>query len=335
MKILMTGFTARQVGSTRLRYDYLDVSKLLAVALRELGHEVEMRRVTTGERLRDYDLALVGMIAPNKLVATYQYGALWTLHALGERALVYFDDWTITDLRSGVRTVAHQLRAYDFRLDRWDKNRAMKLHKQLYRTLDLLAGPHCPWSVLVPLFAWGNVDELLADAIDARAYTYDPSSLMSQNLRPMVSPTNGLRTRCWILGSLANHEPWVKSLGLRWPVRTYGNAKLNQHVLPEKLLLEEYEGCWGILAPRHPRPGTGWWRPRYLHSIRAGAVLRCDTADAAKIGPSYELDDDVEELTDAELARIARRQSEEFNAYVPSRASVLGRLDQIVREVRR
>lgn len=335
MKILMTGCTARQVGSTRLRYDYLDVSQLLAVALRTLGHEVELRRVTVGEQLaKRYDLALVGMIAPNKLVATYQYGALWTLRAMGEHALIYFDDWTITDLRSGVRTVSRQLRAGDFRLDRWGKARAMKLRKQLYQTLDLLAGPRCPWPVLVPLFAWGNVEELLVDSIDARVYTYDPSPISSF---PRLKPTAGVgrRSRVWILGSLANHQPWVETLKLRWPIRYYGNAKLNQHVLPEKLLLEEYETCWGILAPRHPRPGTGWWRPRYLHSIRAGAVLRCDPADAVKIGPSYELPVGVEELTDAELAGIARRQGEEFNAYLPSRASVLGRLDTITREVGR
>lgn len=333
MKILMTGFTARHVGSTRLRYDYLNIPRMLAATLRELGHEVEQRRVTPGEQLRGYDLALVGIIPPNKLVATYQYGALWTLRVMESRALLFPDDWTIVGLRSGLRVVSDQLKASDFRLDRPNKDRAIRLRKQLYRTLDLLAGPNCPWSVLVPLFGWGNIKELLAEVLDANAYTWDPSSLVSPSRSLPRGP--GPRLRRWILGSLANHEPWVRNLKLRWPVRYYGNAKLNQHVLPEVVLIEEYANCWGVLAPRYPKVGCGWWRVRYLHAVWARSVLYCDRADAVKIGPSYELPSNVEELTDAKLAEIADRQREELNRTIASRASVLDRLDMITKEVAR
>ena len=57
MKILMTGMSARSVGSTKIRYDFFNVPDLLMRVLTDEGHEVHMRVVDVDESddLAEYD----------------------------------------------------------------------------------------------------------------------------------------------------------------------------------------------------------------------------------------------------------------------------------------
>src|SRR5688500_1068638 len=98
----MTGANARSIGSTRVRYDYVQFHRMMRRALVELGHEVDMKPVLTYQDARGYDRALVHVGAPSSLSNGYLPGAALTLDMYGGDARVYVDDWSAERLADDI-----------------------------------------------------------------------------------------------------------------------------------------------------------------------------------------------------------------------------------------
>lgn len=94
MKVLMTGMSARSVGSTKVRYDFVALSDLLHSALEELGHQVDRRVVSTDPRdtLDEYDRVLILVNWVSSLSSMHVHEAGLAMSRAGERTLYYVDD---------------------------------------------------------------------------------------------------------------------------------------------------------------------------------------------------------------------------------------------------
>lgn len=113
----MTGFTSRQVNAERRTISYVDVTGSAAEAMRELGHEVDWRKVEPGEDLSQYDVIWVSMAPLNSLNGRMgAMGALWAL-ASGKPAIGFFDDWQFHAVFNGARSlVRHPEALYKYML---------------------------------------------------------------------------------------------------------------------------------------------------------------------------------------------------------------------------
>ncbi len=67
MKVLVTGFTAKGIGSGKNVLEIATAANCLPRALRECGIEVDHRPVTPGDDISEYDKVVVFAFAPNSL----------------------------------------------------------------------------------------------------------------------------------------------------------------------------------------------------------------------------------------------------------------------------
>ena len=105
MKILMSGFTALQINSTRKTIQKIDVPASIASALSEAGHEVDWRRIEPGEDLSSYDVIWLNLAPLNSLNG--RQGAMGSLYALssGIPTVGFFDDWQFNLVFNGARAL--------------------------------------------------------------------------------------------------------------------------------------------------------------------------------------------------------------------------------------
>lgn len=108
MKILMTGFTALQINSEKRVIQKIDVPAFIAKALTELGHEVDWRRVDTGEDLSGYDLAWVNLAPLHSLNG--RQGAMGSLYTMssGIPCVGFFDDWQFSAVFNGAKALVRK-----------------------------------------------------------------------------------------------------------------------------------------------------------------------------------------------------------------------------------
>jgi len=101
----MTGFTALQINTEKRTIQKIDVPASIAQALRELGHDVDWRKVTPGEDLSSYDVAWVNLAPLNSLNGRQgAMGALYTL-SYGIPCVGFFDDWQFNTVFNGARAL--------------------------------------------------------------------------------------------------------------------------------------------------------------------------------------------------------------------------------------
>jgi hypothetical protein len=108
MKILMTGFTALQINTEKRVIQKIDVPAFIAKALVELGHEVDWRRVDTGEDLSGYDLAWVNLAPMHSLNG--RHGAMGSLYTMssGIPCVGFFDDWQFSAVFNGAKALVRR-----------------------------------------------------------------------------------------------------------------------------------------------------------------------------------------------------------------------------------
>jgi hypothetical protein len=323
MKVLITGVTSRMIGSTRLRYDYLSNVSLIQKALEIAGHKVEVRKVDLDEKdvSKNYDVALVGLAHIYSLGAGYYPQATRVLHEFGERAALYCDDWACVGLGETLKGV---LRGWDRYLN-WRKYAITKeqeviMHDtiaKIARGADGSEG-HCAWPMLLPMFSWGNIRQFMEGNLQFEGQKlegFDPTSLYITPGTNKVEPRD--RKLIWTLAVLQNHDQWLKKLNLRWPVLSMGNKRKGEQVLSEKDVVQHYANNWGVLAPKYPKAGTGWWRVRYVHAADTGAIMLCDPQDGEQIGLSYEVTGaQVEAMKTKQLLELANSQHKDFFKHV-------------------
>lgn len=105
MKVLMSGFTALQINTEKRTIQKIDVPASIAQALRELGHEVDWRKITPGEDLSSYDVLWINLAPLNSLNG--RQGAMGALYALssGIPCVGFFDDWQFNTVFNGARAL--------------------------------------------------------------------------------------------------------------------------------------------------------------------------------------------------------------------------------------
>lgn len=105
MKVLMSGFTALQINTDKRTIQKIDVPASIAQALRELGHDVDWRKVTPGEDLSSYDVMWINLAPLNSLNG--RQGAMGALYALssGIPCVGFFDDWQFNTVFNGARAL--------------------------------------------------------------------------------------------------------------------------------------------------------------------------------------------------------------------------------------
>jgi len=105
MKVLMSGFTALQINTDKRTIQKIDVPASIAQALRELGHDVDWRKITPGEDLSSYDVLWINLAPLNSLNG--RQGAMGALYALssGIPCVGFFDDWQFNTVFNGARAL--------------------------------------------------------------------------------------------------------------------------------------------------------------------------------------------------------------------------------------
>lgn len=342
MKVLITGVTSRMIGSTRLRYDYLSNVSLIKKALELSGHEVEVRKVSVEETdvADKYDCALVGLAHIYSLGAGYYPEATNILAKFQERAALYCDDWACVGLGETLRGV---LRGWDRYLN-WRKYPHDKYYlDQMQDVIEGVVrgsapeypGSYCQWPMLLPIFSWGDVREFMRDNLQFHGQIlegFDPTSLYETPSFEGTLPSR--RYKQWTLAVLQNHDQWLKKLGLEWPVITMGNKRKGEPVLPESKVVQAYANSWGVMAPKYPKAGTGWWRVRYVHAADTRSIMLCDPEDGKHIGPSFEIPAHmIEKMSTVDLCALSENQRNEFYSHVPSPDKVAAQVNAFIGQI--
>lgn len=347
----MTGMSARSVGSTKIRYDFVALSDLIQDALEELGHDVERRAVgiDPSDTLDEFDRVLLLVNWASSLSSMHVHEAALGLMRAGDRVRLYVDDWRTEsladDLAYHVRRDEgwhRQTRLWTARAPSWQKL-GDQMEPARRALLDLIDPHGARLPLIMPQHPWGDAslwDVSQKARMEVRLRTFDPSPLVQV---PRVDRSPG-RNRNWVFATLQNHDRWLKSLAPSWGIVKLGGAKKAgggvrmkgmSPVVPERDVVQAYAWNRGMLVAPYACQGSGWWRPRYTFALGVGAVVHVGSRlDAERIGPSFTNDiADVEAATDEELDELAWRQREQFESWQPSYADTMKTLeDHIIRD---
>lgn len=335
MKILMTGTSARSVGSTKIRYDYVALSDIFERALRDLGHEVDRRPVSTDESdtLDEYDRALVLVNWVSSLSSMHDHEAGLALDRLGDRAILYVDDWRTQSLADDIDH--HVLRDVG-----WD-NHVFRFRKKEYAALtfgqteriraaylSLIDETYPVRPMIGPFHPWGDPSKHLEVSkvpLNVRLLPIDPSPMVHIPFETFLK-FRRFRRRQWVLATLQNHDRWLKKLDLGWPLVQYGGVKKGgggiraggpDRVVPERDVVQAYADNGGMLVAPYANEGSGWWRPRYTFALETNTPIYVGSrVDAELIGPSFTNEvADIEAATDDELDALAARQAAQWRSH--------------------
>lgn len=350
MKILMTGMSARSVGSTKIRYDFVALSDLLHNALEELGHEVDRRvvRIEESDTLDEYDRVLILVNWASSLSSMHVHEAALAMRRAGDRAVYYVDDWRTESLGDDLDHHVKRDHGWAHHTQRFRKDLYAKLtpeqvgHARNALLKLIMPSISDPLPLLVPQHPWGAIENYLRVSkvpLNVEAHAFDPSPLVE--LPEGVTSLRKGRPRRWVLATLQNHDRWLKKLGNEWPILQMGGVKKSggglhantKAVFPEKNVVEAYGFNRGMLVAPYKNDGSGWWRPRYTYALEQGAVVYVGgDEDAYALGDNFNFEiGDIESLSDSELDRLAAAQRATFLLWQPTREETMKRIDELVR----
>lgn len=317
------------VNSLRLRYDYVTSVYLLVDALRSMGHEVDHRRVTFGEDLSKYDLALVGIGPPKSLTARHVHEACWTLRE-AKKSMLYCDDWSIAAAGGNTRSAIRCM-------PQWSKFMSFDEYQTECVTAGLMHILEGRWPLLAPMFPWGTHTKLVQNNLDnLPLYAWDPSPYLEDGAWQLASKLpNTMKEQRWVYATLQEHDKWLDTLNPQWPVERYGSYRAEDKYISESLLLDRYAASWGVLCPAYKSQGSGWWRVRYHHAAALGCVLKCSIEDGMAMSSGSLMSqnvytwrmDDIENMHPPELAKLAGAQRDWFFEQINTREQTMLQLD--------
>jgi hypothetical protein len=350
LKILMTGMSARSVGSTKIRYDFVALSDLIHRALEELGHEVDRRVVRTdpSDTLDEYDRVMILVNWVSSLSSMHVHEAGLAMARAGDRAVYYVDDWRTESLGDDIEHHVSRDHGWAnhtgrFRKADYDKLGPGDIAVIRDRYLGLIDKNRKPRPMMVPQHPWGDVQlylDVSKTPLNVTPLTFDPSPLVE--LPQGVTRLRKGRPRQWVLATLQNHDRWVARLGNEWPILHIGGAKKRgggvrmkgmSPVVPEREVVQAYGFNRGMLVAPYKNAGSGWLRPRYTFALEQGAVVYVAAdEDVCRMGDSFDLDiSEIEAMTDIELDKLASQQRAEFLAHQPTKEQTMKRIDTLVR----
>lgn len=285
MKILITGYTTRMHGSTRIQRDYLTFSYLLEDILKEMGYDVERRKVAIGEKIAyNYGFAFCGVAPLNSMTSGMVPETHYVLDQMQGSCAVYADDWSFCSYGDSIRGALNdwgkylQYKKFPYPTEILDSTRASL--EQIESTT--LAGNNAP--VLAPMFPWGDHNFLMRNNYNAKLFTVDPSAWVKYP-RVSVYPKKDRKPE-WVMAALSDHSAWIKKQKFSIPVYCIGNKRKNE-VFTEDDTIRIFAKYFGVLSTGYPSKGSGWWRTRYLNAAWAETPIYSDPADAAIMGPYY------------------------------------------------
>lgn len=287
-KILITGYTTRMHGSQRLQGDYITFSFVLEDILKDMGFEVERRRVTLGEDLTwKYKFAFLGVAPLSSMTSGRVPETHYAMDAMAGKHAVYADDWSFCGFGNSVRYTLERWEKYleyknfTFKMEDLEQTRT-SLHNMIYTPL---AGNNAP--MIAPMFPWGDHNFLMRDNYNANLITVDPSAWVKY---PSIDiPTFYNKRKEWIMAALSDHTRWINKQRINFPVVYVGNKRMeNGLVLTESQTIRYFADSFGVLSCGYPSSGSGWWRTRYLNSAWAESIIYSDPRDAYIMGEPYQ-----------------------------------------------
>ncbi len=315
-KILITGFTAPQVGSLRTN-GINQLPYAFARAAREAGHEVEHRITALGEDLGGYDAVIVFIMTLFSVTTSYALGALWAL-ARRPDAVIVVDDWQVDEMINRFEIAAKRP---DYYLTSPKILSAAKrpgverlrekgpLRTAIFGVVEALSQTWEPHPVAAPVFPWGDVKRLGLPT--RQPLVFDPSPLVRLNLPEIHRAPDARREKRWVLASLFDQRRWLEGQPFSWPVTVYGQEKHGYERLPENEVIDRYGELWGVLSHPYKHVGSGWWRQRFLHALHAGTVIYGDERELGPIGPGAFIPlVELERASWRQLRRLADHQRE-------------------------
>jgi hypothetical protein len=333
-KILITGYTSRMCGSTRVRGDYVTFVYLLEDILIDMGYEVERRLVPIGENIfeNNFYFAFCGVAPLSSISAHHVPETHRVMEEMKSRHCVFFDDWSACAWGKSVRgTVSNWERYLEYKKFPYPLE-IMEDTKISMSTManTIVEGFNAP--VLAPMFTWGDHDLLIENNYKAKLVTIDPSHWMKY---PYIKiPNKRERVRQWVMAALSNHTAWANRQRFTFPVKFVGNVRMESGVmLPEDTTIQLFADSFGVLSVGYPSAGSGWWRSRYLNAAWAETPIYSDVRDAEKMGDAYQgnpLDFEREFLTPKYLERI-RAQAQWLNSHLESKEQVIAKIKEVLK----
>lgn len=319
IKVLATGYTAQHIGSQRLLVKYGAVTDMFVDIMRRGGCEVDHRRVRPGDDLSGYDLLFCGQMALGALGSSYCYGALDAIARARQNGLglmFFLDDWQVNNIVTSLRTLnkeKYRIARESLATARMDHAWAMENIDRIFPVVQALLNR--PWPItLVPKFSWGDGLSVVR-GLDSREWVWTDVSAFAPDYGTPLAPDNE-RIAQWVCGTLSDQRAWINKMGVKWHVEYLGSKKSKaDRVLTEVELCELYGKSWGVMAPKYPHAGSGWWRNRFIHSVRTRSIMLADPKEVRDIGESFLIKPhEIESMNIAQLREVADAQRADFYA---------------------
>lgn len=341
MNILVSGFTALQIGSEKRQIQKIDVPAAFVKHLREMGHDVEWRKIWCKEEdFSKYDL-MIACVAPiTSSNASNGLGAMKAMNRI-KNVIVFYDDWKLGEIRNSFKAIL-RLKEKQFN-KKWSNgmpfykdilNDILNSKEDIFETAkNLSTEGKSSWKVLCPMFNWGNKSFINGMIPWMTAYNFnyiDPTpAVIDLNLTPK-SPT---KVKRWAIASISDQTKWIEKQGLKWPYDYYGCRKLKcERLKTEEDVFEKYAEHYGVLSPAYPSSGSGWFRARYVYAALANSVLWCGEKDARQLGQPYEMHPQLVELhNEQELVELAQKQKECLFKHIMTMEEFREKLSQIIK----
>lgn len=326
MRILMTGATVAQCNKLiRPGIQKIDVPATIVTTLIDAGHNVDWTALTPDTAWdipSHYDALWVnvaGICSWHAPYAPSMLAAIAAAHRHRMPIVIFFDDWKVQSTRSHAGSFARlgETQLLKVLLGRHIYRDAVAWKPYAETLFDTAAAfSEGRWGhalVTCPMYAWGQHDIVWKShvrdvPVQQRAFI-DPTPTIPLIPRGAVSD----KREGYALASLSDQRPWVARLGLQWPVTYYGARKIGADRLScESDVQRAYAQHWGILSPKYPQIGSGWWRSRFLYGANAGSVVICDPREAAGLPNYYAAPRVLETASEAGRQDLADRQSSIF-----------------------
>lgn len=327
MRILITGGTASQIRESTSRYA-VTLSGLMARALRERGHDVDVRYFSVLDIDEDvtgldnsYDFAFVGQSPLKGLGSSYMYCALAAQYRFFDRYAIFTDDLDTRKMNAEWRAAIR--RPEDFVKPFWQYKKDWQdaRHKN---TLPKLLG---------------QIETLIGSEEDrypevfVPGWTYDLAFMSAVHLSPYARlTTHGVDPSPWIDTDLKRREPdsdryWISCLNPKSRAVQQMGARLWNVDTMNPLTWKELENASGLLAP------SASWTPEVRISLLLGVPIVTDwKAMGTQFGGSFEgLAANVELMDQGELDELAAAQLQALESKSSTREDLPDTLEKIIK----
>lgn len=329
MKILFTGFQGRQRSEKSYKKDYAPTARYTIRMLRDLGHKVVVDQPELGDKsIRDsYDLAFVGLNGYSQLSSLGgRFPALWVMSQLPHVAFI--DDWQLEVICSQLWRPSDS----PWRQDDEHSDRAIQMD-EIHAVIEHLT--KLP-SVLIPIQGWGDSESIREHHPRiGRVFDFDPTPWVFDELEQTAAASDGrARKRAWFCTSLSNVDSLIKRDKLAWSVEGYWDKKRHTYIPEREVIDVKLQEYAAVYCPSHFKgcKVRGWFRCRWAHYAFREIPICADhdeigyLADAAAFPSGAEM----ENMSDCDLIRLGREQSEAIVRMTASKQEELGLLHKAI-----